>query len=152
MKAFEAFAAYRDMGSERSTRKVARHLGKSTALINRWSSDKSWVARVSKYDEYLIEEERKLNEKERFDMRKRHASLATQLLAKAAKALLKLPEEEIKASDIARMVDTGVKIERLSRGESTENVDGKVEVTGKDGGPIESKVVFYIPDNGRDQK
>ena len=35
-QAFEAFRIYRDQLSERSTVKVAKELGKSTALIHRW--------------------------------------------------------------------------------------------------------------------
>lgn len=35
MEAFQAFAAYRDLGDERSGAKVAKALGKSTQLINR---------------------------------------------------------------------------------------------------------------------
>ena len=43
------------------------------------------------------------------------------MVRKAAKRLLTIPEEELSAADIVRLVDVGVKIERLSRGESTEN-------------------------------
>ena len=43
-----------------------------------------------------------------------------------------MPEEEISAGDLVRLADVGAKIERLSRGESTENqsVSGKVEHEG----------------------
>ena len=63
-------------------------------------------------------------------MRKKHARLACQMNTKAAKRLLTMPKEEITAADLVRLVDVGVKIERLSRGESTENrqISGEAKV------------------------
>ena len=37
-RAFEAFSAYRDLGPQRSLAKVAETLGKSKALMERWSA------------------------------------------------------------------------------------------------------------------
>lgn len=141
---------YRDMGTERSIRKVAQHLSKSSTLIKDWSAKHGWVERVAAYDSYIDQETRKKREKDIIEMKDRHAGLATAMLAKAAKGLLKIKDEHIKPQDVARMIEVGSKLERLSRGESTENI----EATGKDGGPIqtETQVVFYIPDNGRDAK
>ena len=48
--AFEAFRSYLLMGGERSTAKVARVLGKSKTLIDRWSSRNRWVARAQAFD------------------------------------------------------------------------------------------------------
>lgn len=45
-RAFEAFVLYRDMGAARSLAKVGQVLGKSTALMERWSVAQSWVDRV----------------------------------------------------------------------------------------------------------
>jgi hypothetical protein len=152
-KAFEAFQIYRDIGPERSQRKVCQKLSKNTRTIADWSSKNNWVERCEKYDVYIDSETQKQKRKDILAMRERHAQTGMDLLAKAAKALQKIPDESIKASEIAKMIDVGVKIERLSRGESTENVDAKTELTGKDGGPVEvAKVTFYIPDNGRDEK
>jgi hypothetical protein len=44
-RAFEAFAVYRDLGAQRSIAKVAEILGKSRALLERWSTKHDWVAR-----------------------------------------------------------------------------------------------------------
>ncbi len=49
-EAYAAFRAYRDLGSERSTAKVARKLGKSKQLMDRWSSRHGWVARAAAFD------------------------------------------------------------------------------------------------------
>jgi hypothetical protein len=128
-KAFEAFCLYRDMGTERSIRKVAQNLSKSTTLIRGWSSKYNWVERATLYDAELDRQAREKRQKEILEMRDRHAKLATQLLTKAAKGLLKLSDEDISANDVARLVEVGAKLERLSRGESTENVNQKTEGT-----------------------
>jgi hypothetical protein len=46
-RAYEAFSAYRDLGSARSLAKVGQLLGKSTGLMERWSAAHSWVDRVA---------------------------------------------------------------------------------------------------------
>ena len=65
-------------------------------------------------------------------MRENHALLASQMIKKATKRLLTMDEKLISASDLVRLADVGVKIERLSRGESTENqnVSGAVSHKG----------------------
>lgn len=54
-KSFEAFGLYRDMGVNRSHESVANKLGKSTALISRWSRKYNWVERVRDYDKAQAE-------------------------------------------------------------------------------------------------
>ncbi len=46
MVAFEAFAIYRDMGTDRAIDAVARELGKSHTLMGRWSKRWQWVDRI----------------------------------------------------------------------------------------------------------
>lgn len=57
-KSFQAFCIYRDMGSNRSLRKVAKKLSKSETLINRWSMNHKWNDRTSEYDTYQAEQSR----------------------------------------------------------------------------------------------
>jgi hypothetical protein len=45
-RAYEAFCHYRDLGPSRSLAKVGQELGKSVGLMERWSSEHDWVARV----------------------------------------------------------------------------------------------------------
>lgn len=53
-KSYQAFQVYRDMGlGTRSTTKVAAELGKCVGLIQRWSYQHDWVARVRAYDDWL---------------------------------------------------------------------------------------------------
>ena len=79
-------------------------------------------------------------------MRKRHADIASAMLIKAAKALARIPEDEIKAADVSRMVETASKLERISRGDVGEVVEER------QGEAAPSPVQFYMPNNFRDQK
>lgn len=133
---YQKFCAYRDMNSsdkpirKRSLQRLAKELGLSLDHLKKLSTKNDWVSRAAAYDEYLDELAREQNEAEIIKMRKNHALLASQMITKAAKRLLTMPEEEITAADLVRLVDVGVKIERLSRGESTENrqISGEAKV------------------------
>lgn len=144
-RAYEAFAAYRDMGPDRSQRKLGQKLSKNTATIAGWSTKYEWVKRVAAWDaeQDRIARQAQIDEIKR--MRKRHADLATAMLVKAAKALQRLPEDDIKAGDVSRMVETAAKLERISRGDVGEVVEER------DGGPAVPVVQFYMPDNHRDE-
>ena len=144
-KRFEAFSLYRDMKS-RTLAKVAAQLGKSNGLIERWSREDKWGERVAAWDDEQdrIAREAQINEIKK--MRKRHADLANAMLVKAAKALGRIPEDEIKASDVSRMVDVASKLERVSRGDVETVVEERM------GEAAPPPVTFYIPDNHRDKK
>ena len=79
-------------------------------------------------------------------MRETHANLATAMLVKAARALQRIPDDEIRAQDICRMVEVAARLERESRGDSGEVVEVR------DGGTAPDLVQFYIPDNNRDRE
>lgn len=145
-KAYEAFSIYRDMGAERSLAKVGQQLGKSKKQMEKWSKKYSWVDRVETWD---IEQDRQIRialTKDIGAMRKRHADMAKAMLIKAAKALAKIPDNEIKAADISRMVDVATKLERISKGDVGEVIEER------DGGTAADPVQFYMPDNGRDSQ
>lgn len=148
-KAFEAFCIYRDLGTDRSLSKVAEKLEKSETLMGRWSSKHDWVKRAAAWDDEQERIEREIAQREQAkeirNMRKRHAGIATAMLIKAATALQRIPDDEIKASDISRMVDVASKLERISRGDVGEVVEER------DGGKTVNPVTFYFPDNGRDK-
>jgi hypothetical protein len=61
-KAFAAFQVYLRMGPQRSLAAVGQQLGKSTVVIERWSSKFDWVSRVQAYAAHLAEMERKIIE------------------------------------------------------------------------------------------
>lgn len=144
IKAFEAFATYRDM-PHRSIRAVAQKLEKSATLIGRWSSNHEWQKRIAAWDAEQDRIARQAQIDEIKKMRKRHADLATAMLVKSAQALQKIPVEEIKAGDVSRMVETAAKLERVSRGDVSEVIEER------DGGTAVPVVQFYMPDNHRDE-
>lgn len=146
IKPFEAFNCYLLMGTDRSHAKVAADLGKSRQLISKWSSTWNWVERVTAWD---IEQER-LARKDQIEkikkMRQRHASLATNMLAKVTKKLSTMDENDLTPQDMKAWVEVATKLERMSRGDSSEIIEER------DGGHAIDPVQIYIPDNGRDEE
>ena len=72
-EAFEAFQTYRDMGPARSLAKVGEKLGKSTALMERWSSRHGWVERVAAWEAEEDRHRREAHLQEIEEMSKRQA-------------------------------------------------------------------------------
>lgn len=127
-QAFQAFTVYAELGPDRSNVKVAERLGKSQTLMNRWSSWWWWVARATAYDSDLAIRAQKAAGDAVASMRERHVQSALMLQQTALAALRQLSESDLaklKPADIVRMFATGAEIERLSRGEPTEIVEGR---------------------------
>ena len=131
-----------DLTSERSIRRLAAQVGKSRMTIGGLSSKYNWQARCDAYDLYILRRLQDRNEAKIIRMRENHAAIGEQMLKRAMRRLLSLGDDEIEAADMIRMVDVGVKVERLSRGESTE----KQEVSGKTAVEHSGAVAFELPD------
>jgi hypothetical protein len=139
-KAYAHFCLYRDMGQGRSLRKLAGDAKciSKVAQLRRWSSRWRWVERCQKYDDHLEYQDRLQQEKERREMHKRHAKMGMLAQSFAVRKLEKLSnrieqgEEHVSPGEVARILDVGVKVERLARGESTESH----ELSGPGGGPV----------------
>ena len=142
-KPFEAFCIYRDLGPERSLSKVAEKLQKSDTLMGRWSRTYDWVNRATAWDAEQDRIARQEQIKAIKAMRNRHAGMAKAMIVKAGRALQRIPDEEIKASDISRMIEVASKLERISRGDVGEVIEER------DGGEAINPVQIYIPDNNR---
>lgn len=144
--AYDAFRNYLYMGTGRSTAKVARALGKSKTLMDRWSGTYGWVARVAAFEQYQAREVDQAFMAENRDRARRHAELAAlQLEAASLPArelmrklqadenyLQKLPPAELVrlAATMGRTYKQLVVTERLARDMTTENLGGH------DGGPL----------------
>lgn len=142
--AFEAFKTYRDMGLARSLSKVGEALGKSETLMSRWSSEHNWVDRARAWED---EQDRILRNEQIEDikkMRKRHADIAVEMLAKALEGLKNLDPEELNAVSIGRLVEVASKLEQKSRGDTTDAIEMR-EAEEKQPGAVK----FYLPDNHR---
>lgn len=141
--AWAAFQAFRDLGAGRSIRQTAEAMGKSAAHLEAYSARNNWQTRAAAWDAELDRIARADNIKVIRTMRKRHAELAEDVLAKAATALKKIPPDKITAADVCRMIEVGSKLERLARGDAGEVVENRE-------GEALDNVVFYFPRNGRD--
>jgi hypothetical protein len=139
-RSYELFCVYRDQGPERSLAK-ARESSKGMPSIPRLkvlSVRWNWVDRARKYDDYLEYQDRLQQERERREMRKRHAKmgvLAQNIAVEGLKNLLAKVqggEQGVAPADLTRLLDTGAKLERLSRGDPTDSH----EVSGPSGGPV----------------
>lgn len=126
--AFEAFATYRDLGVNRSTAAVGRAVGKNKKLMDRWSSAHSWVSRAAAYDAELDAVKTATTRDIVADMAERHARLAVMFGNKVIERMQSIDLNSLSAADVARWFDLSVRIERLSRGASTENVAADVHV------------------------
>ena len=145
-KAFAAFAMYVSMGSERSLAQVGQRLGKSKALLERWSKRYDWGGRVQAQAAHFAMIEREATEAvargkaaewltRQEKIREREWSMHEKCLAAAERALSSFMEREkvyANLSDIARILEVASKLGRLAAGMATD----RTEVTGEDGGPI----------------
>lgn len=140
-KQFEAFVVYRDM-EHRSLANTGKSLGKSKAMMERWSSANKWVERAAAWDNEKDRIARQEQIKEIRKMRERHAKGSVAMFAKALEGLKNIKPEELTAQDIVRMFSESVKAERISRGDTSEVIEERQ-------GEAVDAVQIYVPDNNR---
>ena len=138
-KAYSAFCYYRDLGYDRSITKVTRGCHKSHGLISRWNSRYHWAERIRAWEDHLDRVAMEKAEKARKDMVDRHIRLSSMLQSVGTAKLLEWHKQvqawqqdpqhnqlpNLTPSDVVRLIELGIRIERLCRGESTEVVDPK---------------------------
>ncbi len=156
-KQWAAFCVYRDLKniadptSSRSIERAGEVLGKSSRTLEPWSSKNRWVERAEAWDTDQERIVRELAQKEMQEeirrMLKRQAEAGKFAQVKAIKALNKIPDEDIKPSDVARLLEAGSKLERIGRGYAGDVIE---ERESAEAAP--PPVTFYMPDNGRDNK
>lgn len=131
LKAFEAFALYRDQGSKRSTARVARELGKSKGLMDRWSSNWQWVRRVEEFEKNEERLYQAARHEQRRKMAERHAKTGELLQTAALTAMRKhygqnfelVTPEMLKSGDMLKFIVEGAKLERIALGEPADIVE-----------------------------
>lgn len=124
-KAFEAFRIYRDLGPGRSHRVAFTKLtgrDNSRGRFDVWSSQNDWVKRVEEYDRWMDQHYTNKMAEEVKEMAERHAKMAVVFLNKVVERLQKIDPNTLSPDQLLRWFDTCTRIERMSRGESTENV------------------------------
>lgn len=127
---FAAFQCYRDMGASRTQAAVSRKLyGKDGQhCCDKYSAKYNWVARAAAYDRYMDQQVTAKRAEEIAKMGERHTTIAMMYISRAVERLKRMNPETLTNDQLLRWFEVGVKIERLSRGEATENV--KTEHTG----------------------
>lgn len=116
IRAFDAFRTYRDMGAERSLAKVAQKLNKSKTIVARWCGKYNWVERVIEYDKNLDSTNIEATEKAIKQMCKRQIEISMEFQEKVTERLKSLDVDKISISDLIKMYDVAVKIEKEARG------------------------------------
>jgi hypothetical protein len=109
-QAFAAFAAYRDMGLARSTREVARSLGKHHSQIGEWSRRHEWVARVTAWDARNDAELRRTRENARRKALDNQLRVGELMLKQAEESMLAKAESDnptLEAKDVPNYAKTG---------------------------------------------
>lgn len=118
VKAYEAFAVYRDLGINRRLDDVAAKLNKSTTIMGRWSSQFNWIARATAYDDYIDAEARKRLDREairrKADMLRRHAEVGKVLQTRGLQFLQQHGID--RGSDAITAIIKGIDTERKSEG------------------------------------
>lgn len=118
-KAYSAFLAFREMGSQRSLRKLAMSGDERTSHLRQmatWSSQHAWVERAAAYDEHIAREGMAAEIEAVRQMRQRHAQAALALQAKALQRLQTLNPDHLAAKDVVVFIKEAVAIERAARG------------------------------------
>jgi hypothetical protein len=142
-KAFEAFTTYLGMGGSRSLEAVGQKLGKSKALMERWSKRHNWVARVEAHAEHITaltrSAEVEVVREFALERAKRNAAqeesewqTRCELLALAREKIQKWREKPEKLGTlegIARLLELASKLGRLSCGMATDKTEKTIEET-----------------------
>lgn len=119
-KAYTAFCIYRDLGRERTLIQTSQQVGKYRSLIDRWSAMGKWKDRALAWDAHIDRKVQAATEREKIKMVERHAKQAMLFQQKIFERMQTMTSGELTPSDMVKWFDIAVKIERLSRGESTE--------------------------------
>jgi len=139
-KAYEAFIIYRELGLERSYKKVAERLLKSGTLIRRWSQKYNWHERIREYDSHVSSEldnqyivkSKQINEEHLELLEKSRKSLMA-VITTLSNKLETGGLEELKEWSLEKLfehlrvclprMEQVIKLERLLRGLSTDQVE-----------------------------
>lgn len=145
-QAYEAAKLYFELAADRSLEAVGQKLGKSKALMERWSKRWNWVKRAAAYDRHVADSrEDNLQQKRAEDaelwirrdreLRERFYRLGELIVEKAERMYREFPERDIQRKEVnegqtvilnvrtkhslsglAQMFSTGAELQRLAVG------------------------------------
>lgn len=139
-RGYEAFRMFLSLGAGRTLKTVTAQTygienpsGNSAKYrqVKKWSAQFRWFDRAMAYDLWREGELRRDAIEAERDMRRRHATVASVALQKAAEKLRSLNSETLSAREATALLDTAVRVERLAR-----DVADRQEISGPGGGPI----------------
>ena len=105
-EAYEAFTDYYK-NPKRSQKKTAKAVGKSEALIYRWSVRWHWSERAREYDNALVREDYLATIDEIRKMNRKQAVIGVLLQTKGVAALQKLKPEKLNAKELIQFLIQG---------------------------------------------
>lgn len=153
-KAAYAFQQYCAMGPARSLAKLADSYGKNTAYVRqyeKWSSLYNWQERVKQYDAERAEEKRIARERAREEAEDRHAEQAQEEQEIARGVIKKGAAKGHISMSAVQLLKNSRDDERKALG-MDETVKTKVELTGKDGGPLDIVTKWNGGNKAREDK
>ncbi len=129
-KAFERFAQYRDMGTGRSLRKLAKDLELNPSTLAEISKRHNWQERIVAFDAYIDKASQHNQVAQVRAMKRRQITLALRAQKVAEKGLKKflrdMDDEQLlrrlSPEGLSKILDTGCRLERLNRDEPEQNV------------------------------
>jgi hypothetical protein len=142
-KAFRAFALYRDMGWDRSVKKVVLEWTKSRSLIYRWSIRYQWKERAQDWDVYQDQLGQAQAIRTRLAMNKATLEIAQDMQAKAMRGYQALEtvrkvkdpvtgeekmELAIKPADLLRILEASHKLAKDVLGKADEDRVAEIQV------------------------
>lgn len=131
-KAYAHFCLYRDMGKERSLRKLAADTTCTSQLrqLQRWSARWRWVDRAQAYDDEIYRELRAKNEKQIVEAADRQARLGRVLQSKSVEKMANLDGNTLTVTQATMLAKIGAELEARALGMPTQII--KSQVTHKD--------------------
>lgn len=120
---YDLFCKWREASPQnRRITVFARAIQSTPPTVKKMMLKYDWEQRLSAYLEFLEKERLEVMAIERREMYERHAGLAEKLQKKLSDAIDNIDPTDLSPKDITSWLDVSVKVERLSRGESTENI------------------------------
>lgn len=128
---FHAFVIYRELPPlERKVGVLRKKIGRSEDIIRQWMKQWNWKSRLADYLLQKAEEDRLQAEFVKKEMNNRHADLSKRILEKVSVGIDNIDPTILSPQELAKLMETGIKNERLARGEATEINKGKIQHTG----------------------
>ncbi len=118
--AYDAFCIFRDLphGQEpekRSCSRVAKRIGKSVSLIERWSQHHDWQERARAYDNELQQEAMEARKGAIRQMQEKHIAISQKVAELARKGLDALNVEDLRPRNVIDLLKISTELERRAR-------------------------------------